>query len=52
MLWDPCGTSQWKVNMSSVSRCQGIVLPPALSFSPARLAIGPLGPCSPGIHFG
>jgi hypothetical protein len=48
----PCGTSMWKAYMSTGSRRHWRVFPPALNFSPERLMIGPVGPCSPGIHSG
>src|SRR5512135_2716121 len=38
--------------MSRKSRDQGMVDPPAEIFRPAICVIGPVGPCSPGIHFG
>ena len=38
--------------MSVRSRRQEIVFPPAENFSPARSAIGPVGPWWPGIHCG
>src|ERR1035437_9230950 len=38
--------------MLSLSRLQGTVLPPAWILRPTRLAMGPVGPCSPGIHSG
>ena len=48
----PSGTSRWKAYMSTGSRRQGRVRPAAVNSRPARLTIGPVGPCSPGIHFG
>src|SRR5690348_2908470 len=48
----PAGTSIWKANILSLSRFQGIVLLPAWILRPTRLAMGPVGPCSPGIHSG
>ena len=48
----PAGTSQWKAYMSASSRFQATLLPPAESFNPARSVMGPVGACSPGIHFG
>src|ERR1700704_4359326 len=48
----PAGTTMWNAYISTSSLRQGIDLPPAVSLSPARSVIGPVGPCSPGIHFG
>ena len=48
----PEGTSRWKANMLSLSRFQGMVWPAAWILRPTRLAMGPVGPCSPGIHSG
>src|SRR6185312_8374001 len=48
----PGGISRWNVNIFTSSRRQGMSLPLAVNFRPARLSIGPVGPCSPGIHCG
>src|ERR1035437_4753554 len=48
----PGGTSRWKAYMLSLSRRQVTLLPPAWILRPTRLAMGPVGPCSPGIHSG
>jgi hypothetical protein len=48
----PSGTVQWNAYMSILSRSHATGFPPAESLSPARLSIGPVGPCSPGSHFG
>ena len=51
-LVTPAGTSTWNVHPSARSRRHFRVWPLAVNFSPARSCIGPVGPCSPGIHFG
>lgn len=38
--------------MSTASRRQESGRPPALKTSPTSCSIGPVGECSPGIHFG
>jgi hypothetical protein len=48
----PTGTSVEMAYMSTGSRRQVSGLPAALSCKSTRSAIGPVGPCSPGIHFG
>src|SRR5580700_12293771 len=48
----PAGTSTWNVHPSSRSRRHFNVCPLAVNFSPAKSWIGPVGPCSPGIHLG
>src|SRR5262245_62187094 len=48
----PSGTSRWYSYTSCGPRFHGIVFPPALKVSPTMSTIGPVGPCSPGSHFG
>src|SRR5690242_17962230 len=48
----PGGTSTCTSNISSRSRRQLSSLPFALNLRPVRSTSGPLGMCSPGIHFG
>ncbi len=46
-----CGTLTWKAYISTSSRRQESSWP-LPRIRPVRLPIGPVGPCSPGIHFG
>jgi hypothetical protein len=49
---EPAGTSQRIVNMSASSRFQASAPPPVRITRPTTSVTGPVGPCSPGIHFG
>src|ERR1041385_3018933 len=48
----PCGTVRWIVYISSRSRRQDNLFPLAKNIRPVKSVIGPVGPCSPGIHLG
>ncbi len=48
----PAGTSTWYANMFTSSRFHGIAFPAAVMVKPTMFRIGPVGPCSPGIHSG
>lgn len=43
---------RWNANIFTSSRRQGMLWPFAENSRPAKLSMGPVGPCSPGIHSG
>ncbi len=48
----PAGTLRWNAYIFTSSRFQANFPPLAVNVSPVKLSIGPVGPCSPGIHSG
>jgi len=48
----PFGTSTRNAVISPGSRLQERGFPPADTWRPATSTMGPVGPCSPGIHLG